>query len=66
MDALLNKTKIAQTQLALKSENDINLCLKNIQKALLKNANFIIEENKTPHHWKNPVWRHADGSVAEW
>ena len=46
MDALLNKTKIAQTQLALKSENDINLCLKNIKKALIKNTNFIIEENK--------------------
>ena len=30
------------------------------------NKELIIEENKTPHSWKNPVWRHADGSVAEW
>ena len=30
------------------------------------NKELIIEENKTPHHWKNPVWRHADGSIAEW
>lgn len=30
------------------------------------NKKLIIEENKTPHSWKNPVWRHADGSVAEW
>ena len=30
------------------------------------NKELIIEENKNPHHWKNPVWRHADGSVAEW
>ncbi len=30
------------------------------------NKELIIEENKTPHAWKNPVWRHADGSIAEW
>ena len=30
------------------------------------NRELIIEENKTPHSWKNPVWRHADGSIAEW
>ena len=30
------------------------------------NKQLIVEENKTPHSWKNPVWRHADGSVAEW
>jgi galactonate dehydratase len=22
--------------------------------------------DKEPHRWRNPVWRHADGSVAEW
>ena len=28
---------------------------------------LVIEENeKYPHAWKNPVWRHKDGSVAEW
>ncbi len=30
------------------------------------NEELVIEENKTPHNWKNPVWYHADGSVAEW
>lgn len=30
------------------------------------NKELVIEENKMPHHWKNPVWRHADGSIAEW
>ncbi|HJA67097.1 MAG TPA: galactonate dehydratase [Candidatus Mediterraneibacter cottocaccae] len=27
---------------------------------------LVVEENETPHNWKNPVWRHADGSIAEW
>lgn len=30
------------------------------------NRELVIEENKAPHNWKNPVWHHADGSVAEW
>ena len=30
------------------------------------NRELVEEENKTPHNWKNPVWHHADGSVAEW
>ena len=30
------------------------------------NKELVIEENKTPDNWKNPVWHHADGSVAEW
>jgi len=30
------------------------------------NKELIIKENKSPHGWKNPVWRHADGSIAEW
>lgn len=30
------------------------------------NRELVLEENKTPHNWKNPVWRHPDGSVAEW
>ena len=30
------------------------------------NRELVIEENKNPHNWKNPVWRHKDGSVAEW
>ena len=30
------------------------------------NKELVIEENKTPHNWKNPVWHQQDGSVAEW
>lgn len=30
------------------------------------NKELVLEENKNPHSWKNPVWRHDDGSVAEW
>jgi len=30
------------------------------------NEELVLEEAKTPHQWKNPVWRHSDGSVAEW
>jgi len=30
------------------------------------NKELVLEENRTPHNWKNPVWRHGDGSVAEW
>lgn len=30
------------------------------------NRELVLEENQNPHHWKNPVWRHADGTIAEW
>ena len=30
------------------------------------NKALVLEEAKTPHEWKNPVWRHKDGSIAEW
>ena len=30
------------------------------------NRELVLAENEHPHNWKNPVWRHADGSVAEW
>lgn len=30
------------------------------------NRQLVLEEAKTPHSWKNPVWRHKDGSIAEW
>lgn len=30
------------------------------------NKALVQKENETPHNWKNPVWRHADGSIAEW
>ena len=26
----------------------------------------LIEAHRQPPRWRNPVWRHADGSVAEW
>ncbi|HSP47497.1 MAG TPA: hypothetical protein VLN47_05415 [Clostridiaceae bacterium] len=26
----------------------------------------VREMAKIGHDWKNPVWRHEDGSVAEW
>ena len=28
--------------------------------------NLVLKQNENPHNWKNPVWRHEDGSVAEW
>ena len=30
------------------------------------NEALVLEENERPHRWRNPVWRHEDGSVAEW
>jgi galactonate dehydratase len=27
---------------------------------------LVIEENKNPHSWKSPIWRHEDASIAEW
>ncbi len=32
---------------------------------LTVNKEFIVAENND-HKWKNPVWRHEDGSIAEW
>ncbi len=30
------------------------------------NEEYVIEMAKQGHNWKNPLWRHEDGSVAEW
>ena len=30
------------------------------------NEAFVREAARTGHRWHNPVWRHADGSFAEW
>ena len=30
------------------------------------NEALVLEENQELHRWRNPVWRHEDGSVAEW
>jgi galactonate dehydratase len=27
---------------------------------------FVIEQAKSGHRWRAPVWRHKDGSIAEW
>ncbi|PNY80619.1 galactonate dehydratase [Deinococcus koreensis] len=27
---------------------------------------YVREQAKTGHRWRNPLWRHPDGSVAEW
>ena len=33
---------------------------------VIVNKNLVLEESKSPVQWKNPVWRHEDGSIAEW
>ena len=30
------------------------------------NEQYVREQARIGHRWRNPVWRHADGSVAEW
>lgn len=30
------------------------------------NEAFVEERAQTGHRWRNPAWRHEDGSVAEW
>ncbi|MBQ0140206.1 MAG: galactonate dehydratase [Kurthia sp.] len=30
------------------------------------NEEYVREQQKIGHNWKNPVWRHKDGTVAEW
>jgi galactonate dehydratase len=30
------------------------------------NEEYVIERAREGHRWRNPVWRHSDGSVAEW
>jgi galactonate dehydratase len=30
------------------------------------NEALVIERNKNAADWRTPVWRHADGAVAEW
>ncbi len=27
---------------------------------------FVRKQSETAHRWRNPVWRHKDGTVAEW
>ncbi|MDI9468638.1 MAG: galactonate dehydratase [Bacillota bacterium] len=30
------------------------------------NRELVQAEAREPHRWRNPVWRHGDGSIAEW
>ncbi|WP_394155846.1 galactonate dehydratase [Loktanella salsilacus] len=30
------------------------------------NEDYVIERAREGHRWRNPIWRHADGSFAEW
>ncbi|MNN81494.1 D-galactonate dehydratase [compost metagenome] len=31
------------------------------------NEEYVVKmAAEAPHRWRNPVWRHRDGSVAEW
>ena len=30
------------------------------------NEDWVKEKSKESHSWKNPIWRNADGTVAEW
>lgn len=30
------------------------------------NEGAVIEASRNAPDWRNPLWRHADGSVAEW
>ncbi|MBB3104618.1 galactonate dehydratase [Azomonas macrocytogenes] len=30
------------------------------------NEEYVLERADFGHRWRNPIWRHADGSVAEW
>ncbi|MFS4465290.1 galactonate dehydratase [Staphylococcus haemolyticus] len=30
------------------------------------NEDYVKERAKEGHNWKNPVWKHKDGSIAEW
>ncbi|EFU83484.1 hypothetical protein HMPREF0790_1931 [Staphylococcus lugdunensis M23590] len=27
---------------------------------------YVQDRTKIGHNWKNPVWKHQDGSIAEW
>ena len=30
------------------------------------NEAYVLERAQQGHQWRNPVWRHRDGSFAEW
>ena len=30
------------------------------------NEDFVRAQAETSHRWRNPIWRHPDGIIAEW
>ncbi len=30
------------------------------------NEDYVKQQEKVGHKWRNPVWRHKDGTIAEW
>ncbi|HEX7326626.1 MAG TPA: galactonate dehydratase [Rhodanobacteraceae bacterium] len=30
------------------------------------NEEYVMERAKVGHRWRNPIWRHPDGSISEW
>jgi len=30
------------------------------------NEDYVKERAQQGHQWRNPIWRHEDGSIAEW
>ncbi|MGH7293195.1 MAG: enolase C-terminal domain-like protein, partial [Myxococcota bacterium] len=30
------------------------------------NEDYVAQRAAEGHRWRNPVWRHTDGSIAEW
>lgn len=30
------------------------------------NEEYVMERAKVGHRWRNPIWRHSDGSISEW
>lgn len=40
--------------------------LKNPGLGVSINEEFVRKQAEIGHNWKNPVWRHKDGSIAEW
>jgi galactonate dehydratase len=30
------------------------------------NEEYVRDRARIGHQWRNPIWRHADGSFAEW
>lgn len=51
---------------AFKYENGYVEILKGEGLGITVDEEFVREQAKIGHNWRNPVWRHQDGSIAEW